>query len=107
MNHFDEFMTVLGQPMALFGIIGQAVFFSRFLVQWVVSEREGRSTVPLAFWYLSIAGATLTLIYAIWRRDPVFTAGQSIGFFVYARNLVLIHRARRADAAAANDSSVD
>lgn len=88
-------MTVLGQPMALFGIVGQTVFFSRFLVQWIVSEKEGRSTIPVAFWYLSIGGACLTLIYAIWRRDPVFSAGQSIGLFVYARNLMLIARSKR------------
>lgn len=91
----NEFFHVLAQPMALVGLIGQTCFFSRFLVQWVVSEREKRSTIPEMFWYLSIVGAALVLVYAIWRRDPVITLGQTVGVFVYARNLVLIHRARR------------
>jgi len=87
-----EFMDVLMQPMAILGLIGQTAFFSRFLVQWIVSEKKGESVVPVSFWYLSISGGILTLIYAIWRRDPIFTMGQSIGILVYSRNLVLIHR---------------
>ena len=80
------------------GFLGQACFFSRFLVQWLASERAGRSVVPRAFWYLSIAGGTIVLAYAIWRRDPVFILGQSVGLFVYLRNLILLRRegARRA-----------
>jgi lipid-A-disaccharide synthase-like uncharacterized protein len=74
------------------GLGGQACFFSRFLVQWIISEREGRSVVPRAFWYLSIAGGLTLLAYSIWRRDPVFILGQSVGLFVYVRNLVLLHR---------------
>jgi lipid-A-disaccharide synthase-like uncharacterized protein len=76
------------------GLAGQALFFARFFVQWVASEREGRSVVPLAFWYLSIAGAVILLSYAIYRRDPVFILGQSCGFLIYARNLFLIRRER-------------
>ena len=74
------------------GFLGQACFFSRFLVQWMASERAGRSLVPRAFWYLSIAGGLIVLSYAIWRRDPVFILGQSVGLFVYLRNLVLLRR---------------
>ena len=74
------------------GFLGQACFFSRFLVQWMASERAGRSLVPRAFWYLSIAGGGIVLTYAIWRRDPVFILGQSVGLFVYLRNLVLLRR---------------
>lgn len=81
--------------MALFGWLGQALFFSRFLVQWLISEREGRSVVPVVFWYLSLGGGSLFLVYAIWRQDLVLTLGQSIGLLVYSRNLVLIHRSRR------------
>lgn len=74
------------------GFAGQACFFSRFLVQWIASERAGRSVVPRAFWYLSIAGSLVILSYAIWRRDPVFSVGQSIGLFIYTRNLILLRR---------------
>ena len=77
------------------GFLGQACFFSRFLVQWMASERAGRSLVPRAFWYLSIAGGAIVLSYAIWRRDPVFIAGQSVGLFVYLRNLILLRREGR------------
>ncbi|MDD5218032.1 MAG: lipid-A-disaccharide synthase N-terminal domain-containing protein [Candidatus Omnitrophica bacterium] len=76
----------------IIGFGGQGLFFARFLVQWVVSERQKRSVVPTAFWYLSIVGGAITLTYAIHRRDPVFIAGQSIGLFVYARNLWLIYK---------------
>lgn len=78
------------------GLAGQACFFSRFLVQWIASERRGRSVVPRAFWYLSISGGLILLSYALWRQDPVFILGQSVGLFVYLRNLVLL---RREDAA--------
>lgn len=74
------------------GFLGQACFFSRFLVQWMASERAGRSLVPRAFWYLSIVGGMIVLVYAIWRRDPVFILGQSVGLFVYLRNLILLRR---------------
>jgi len=77
----------------LFGFLGQACFTSRFLVQWVASERSGRSTVPHAFWYFSLAGGVILLIYAFWyRHDPVFTLGQAAGLLVYARNIALIRR---------------
>jgi len=86
------------------GFVGQALFGSRFLVQWIVSERRGESVVPLAFWYLSLGGAALLLAYAIWRQDPVFILGQSFGFLVYTRNLILISRRSRA-AASGPDAS--
>ncbi len=75
----------LAHPMAMLGLIGQACFFSRFLVQWVASERQKRSVVPTAFWYFSLIGGLLVLIYALWRRDPVFILGQSVGLVVYTR----------------------
>lgn len=87
-----EWMDVLLHPMGLLGLIGQTCFFCRFLVQWVASERKGASVVPVAFWYLSVGGGLLVLIYALYRRDPVFTLGQGVGLFVYIRNLILIHR---------------
>lgn len=75
------------------GLLGQAIFSLRFLVQWISSERQKRSVVPQAFWWLSIAGSLVLLSYAIHRRDPVFMLGQSMGFLIYARNLVLIRSA--------------
>lgn len=77
------------------GLGGQLMFTARFLVQWIASERAGRSVIPLAFWYLSIGGGLILLAYAIWRRDPVFILGQSMGVFIYLRNLFLIHAERR------------
>ncbi len=76
------------------GLLGQALFFSRVLVQWIASERRGRSVVPPSFWVLSLGGSLLLLAYALQQRDPVFVLGQSMGFLVYARNLVLIARHR-------------
>ncbi|SEW27005.1 Uncharacterized N-terminal domain of lipid-A-disaccharide synthase [Aliiroseovarius sediminilitoris] len=76
------------------GFLGQALFTSRFLVQWIVSERRGESVVPLAFWWFSLAGGLTLLSYAIWRQDPVFILGQATGLVVYVRNLILIKRRR-------------
>ena len=78
------------------GFLGQAMFFLRFFVQWITSERKGRSVIPVTFWYFSLAGALLLLSYAIYRLDPVFILGQCFGFLVYGRNLYLIHGEKRA-----------
>jgi lipid-A-disaccharide synthase-like uncharacterized protein len=77
------------------GLLGQALFTSRFLVQWIVSERRGESVIPMAFWWFSILGGVTLLSYALWRQDPVFIIGQATGMVVYARNLILIFRKRR------------
>ena len=76
------------------GFFGQALFTSRFLVQWITSERMGRSVTPVAFWYFSLLGGLVLLSYAIYRHDPVFIAGQALGLVVYMRNLQLIARER-------------
>ncbi|MEJ2471030.1 MAG: lipid-A-disaccharide synthase N-terminal domain-containing protein [Desulfuromonadales bacterium] len=76
------------------GFTGQALFFMRFFVQWLYSEKHRRSLIPTAFWYFSLGGSSLLLIYALIRRDIVFTVGQSTGFIIYSRNLYLIHRER-------------
>ncbi len=81
----------------LVGLGGQVLFMMRFLVQWIVSEKARRSVIPVAFWWLSIGGAAILLAYAIYRADPVFILGQSLGFFNYARNLWLIHAEQSAD----------
>lgn len=77
------------------GLLGQALFSARFIVQWLASERARRSIVPHLFWYLSIGGGLTLLCYAIYRRDPVFIIGQGSGLFIYARNLMLIRREKR------------
>ena len=74
-------------PWIALGFAAQAIFLLGFVVQWIVSEREGRSVVPVAFWYLSLAGGASLLAYAIYRADPVFIVGQAAGLLVYARNL--------------------
>lgn len=74
----------------LFGFFGQFVFAMRFIIQWIVSEKKKESIVPLSFWYLSICGGVILLIYAIYKKDPVFMLGQATGLIVYARNLMLI-----------------
>jgi len=76
------------------GFAGQVMFFSRFLFQWLASERAGRSVVPVLFWWLSISGAGLLLAYSIHRVDPIFILGQSCGVLIYTRNLWLIRRER-------------
>jgi lipid-A-disaccharide synthase-like uncharacterized protein len=77
------------------GFLGTALFGSRFLVQWIASERSKRSVVPTLFWYLSLCGGLVLLSYAIYRGDPVFILGQAMGFFIYLRNIYLIFRERR------------
>lgn len=84
----------IGLAWVALGLIGQIAFTARMLVQWWASEREQRSVVPVGFWWLSIGGATMLLIYFVWRKDVVGVLGQSVGFFIYARNLSLIRRGR-------------
>jgi lipid-A-disaccharide synthase-like uncharacterized protein len=77
------------------GFVGQSLFTARFLVQWLASEKEREVVVPAAFWWLSILGGAALLSYAVHRRDPVIIVGQSMGLFVYARNLKLESKKRR------------
>lgn len=77
------------------GLAGQLMFSARFIVQWITSERAKKSVIPMAFWYLSIGGGLILLSYAIYRRDPVFILGQSMGLSIYLRNIFLIRAERR------------
>src|SRR5712671_5770509 len=86
---YDVFVVRLDWWLAL-GFFAQALFTARFLVQWIASERAGRSVIPIAFWFFSIGGGALLLVYALYRRDPVFIAGQALGLVVYTRNLYFI-----------------
>jgi len=88
-------MTISG--WVVFGFVGQAAFFMRFLVQWIASERKGESTIPIAFWYFSLLGGLILLTYAIHIKDPVFILGQACGAFIYIRNLVLIKRKHKGE----------
>ena len=94
----DVFVVPLDWWLAL-GFLAQALFTMRFLVQWIASERAGRSVIPLWFWIFSIAGGLLLLVYALYRKDPVFIAGQAFGVFVYVRNLHFVLRERKTAAA--------
>jgi lipid-A-disaccharide synthase-like uncharacterized protein len=77
------------------GFFGQFLFFMRFLIQWIASERKGESTIPVQFWYFSIGGSLVLLVYSIHKQDPVFILGQGLGTAIYVRNLVLIDRSRK------------
>jgi lipid-A-disaccharide synthase-like uncharacterized protein len=78
----------------LLGYVGQALFAMRFIVQWIESERVGRSVIPIAFWFFSIGGGVLLFAYSLYIRDPVFIMGQGFGLFVYLRNLYFVFRER-------------
>ena len=77
-----------------FGLIAQLLFTARFLVQWISSERAGQSVVPMAFWFFSMGGGLMTLIYGIAKREPVIIIGQSLATIIYIRNIMLIIKNR-------------
>ena len=85
----------------VFGLMGNAAFGTRFLVQWVASERARESVVPVLFWYLSIVGSLILLVYAIHLKNPVFTLAYLPNAFVYLRNIALIKRKHAEEASAA------
>jgi lipid-A-disaccharide synthase-like uncharacterized protein len=95
----DVFVTRM-DGWVLLGFVAQFFFTMRFAVQWIASERAGRSVIPLAFWWFSIGGGLLLLVYALYRRDPVFILGQGFGVFVYLRNLYFVLREKKHAAAA-------
>jgi lipid-A-disaccharide synthase-like uncharacterized protein/protein tyrosine phosphatase (PTP) superfamily phosphohydrolase (DUF442 family) len=100
-DRLDLLMTI--SLWTLFGFTGQFFFFSRFLIQWIASERLGRTHVPVAFWYLSLLGGSILTVYAIGRSDIVIILGQGLGCFIYIRNLMIIHRNRTATQEAIGD----
>ena len=77
------------------GFLGQFLFFMRFFIQWIASERKKESHIPIVFWYFSIAGGIILLLYAIYKRDLVFIVGQSGGILIYSRNLYLIFQNKK------------
>ena len=93
-NYFNNLSNI--EILFLFiGFLGQGLFASRFIFQWIYSEKKGESHIPIIFWYLSIFGGIGLLTYAIFRKDPVIIVGQSFGIFVYLRNLILIYKKNR------------
>jgi len=78
------------------GLLGQLIFASRFVIQWLASERKGRSVIPVAFWYLSLGGSAILLVYAIHIADPVFILANTLNSFIYVRNLMLIGKEKQA-----------
>ena len=80
------------QIMIIVGFAGQGLFAMRFIIQWLSSEKQAKSVIPVAFWYFSIGGGAVLLLYAIWRQDPVIICGQGLGLFIYLRNLYFIRR---------------
>ena len=79
----------------LIGLLGQGLFASRFIFQWIYSEKKGESAIPVIFWYLSVFGGIGLLTYAIFRKDPVIILGQLFGIIIYIRNLILIYKKER------------
>lgn len=85
LSNFELFFLIIG-------FVGQGLFASRFIIQWIYSENKGESSIPIIFWYLSIFGGIGLLTYAIFRKDPVIIMGQLFGILIYLRNLILIYK---------------
>ena len=100
-NYLYEVFVARFDAWAALGFLAQAMFSARFVVQWIASERARRSIIPTAFWWFSIAGGTLLFIYSLYRKDPVFIAGQGGGLLIYARNVMFVLREQRRTAASA------
>jgi lipid-A-disaccharide synthase-like uncharacterized protein len=86
----------------VFGVIAQLLFAGRFIVQWIASEKEGRSVIPFAFWFFSMGGGLMTLVYGVVKREPVIILGQGLATIIYIRNIMLIMKERDRKPARAN-----
>ena len=95
MINFLNTLTFYEVVFLIIGFVGQGLFASRFVVQWIYSEKKGESSIPIIFWYLSIFGGIGLLIYAISRKDPVIITGQLFGILIYTRNLILIYKKKK------------
>ena len=92
MSNYITSLTYYELIFLCIGFLGQGLFASRFIVQWIYSEKKGKSSIPIIFWYLSIFGGIGLLTYAIFRKDPVIIIGQLFGILIYLRNLILIYK---------------
>jgi lipid-A-disaccharide synthase-like uncharacterized protein len=86
------------------GLLGQVLFTGRMIVQWLVSEKHGESRVPPMFWWMSLAGSSMLMLYFLWRRDPIGLLGQGFGWFIYIRNLWMIYHPREAIGAVSTEA---
>ena len=93
-NYFYDVFVAKFDVWLAFGLVAQLLFAARFLVQWIASERAGKSVVPMAFWFFSIGGGLMTLIYGIVKREPVIILGQLLANIIYIRNVMLIWKNR-------------
>lgn len=93
-NYFYDIFVAKFDFWLAFGLVAQLSFGARFLVQWIASERAGRSVVPLAFWFFSVGGGLMTLVYGLVKREPVIIIGQLLSNVIYVRNLMLIFKSR-------------
>ncbi len=91
-NYFYDVFVAKLDFWLVFGILAQLLFTARFLIQWLVSEKLGRSVIPIAFWFLSMGGGLMLLVYGLVRKEPIIILGQGLAVFIYMRNLVLIFR---------------
>lgn len=76
----------------MIGFLGQIMFSMRFILQWIASEKAGRSVIPFSFWIFSLCGSIFLFLYALYRKDPVFILGQAPNLFIYSRNIWLIKK---------------
>jgi len=99
--YFYDIVVTRFDLWAAFGVLAQFVFGARFIVQWIASEKAEKSVIPMGFWFLSIAGGLMTLVYGFARRDIVIILGQAFSIFIYVRNLMLIakHAKQKSEAA--------
>jgi lipid-A-disaccharide synthase-like uncharacterized protein len=97
-SYLNDVFIIKFDGWVLLGFVAQGFFTMRFVVQWIASERARRSVIPVAFWFFSIGGGVLLLVYSLYRRDPVYIAGQALGLLVYIRNLyfIAIHKQQAA-----------
>jgi lipid-A-disaccharide synthase-like uncharacterized protein len=95
----SKILEKLKDPWIIIGFVGQTFFYARFIIQWIASERAKKVVIPISFWYASIIGSVITLAYAIYRADPIFILGFSLNIIIYVRNLMLLKKDVRPDAA--------
>jgi lipid-A-disaccharide synthase-like uncharacterized protein len=92
MAYIASLLSQLNNPWVFIGLFGQFVFFMRFVVQWLASEKKKEVVIPRAFWYLSIGGALITLVYSLYIKDLVFILAQTFSLVIYTRNLMIEHK---------------